>query len=506
MPFSEEALGYARLTKYFTEFQREINTLYIKTIDYSRFASRPPMAHQKTGVEFLLKNNRCILGDDMGLGKSITTVYAALSMEDKHKVLVVTLKSLKYNFAKEVGFLDDRVAIVDKKWVENKFTIIHYDAVKKYLKEIKSGGFNVVILDEAHKIRNPKTQRTKAVMEFIGSLNPLKIWLLTGTPIDNRPIDYFNLLKIIKHPIAKNWKNYVERYCDASIDKWGRWQTDGASNLEELHKLTQDTFLRRLKTNAGIELPNKYRKEVFLELKNRKGYNQVIEDYRKKKYDLLVDEVDFEGKVEDVKVEEMTELLLRRQFCALEKIHDGSLIEQIENILEDNPTNKILVFTNFKSVIDAIYNHFGPKKSSYIDGRILDPKKRLEIMDTFNTDPEQQVCAINIKAGGTGLNGQGANYVIVNDMDWVPSGMLQAEDRAYRIGQKRDVNVLYPIYDNTVETVLYKTVEEKMKIISTVIEGKQEQYFEGSILEDKKIQQKEEQQSLIKAILAQIGM
>lgn len=427
-------------------------------------------------------------------------------MEDRHKVLVITLKTLKYNFAKEISFLDDRFVVVDKKWEEAKFTIVHYDAVKKWQKEIQAGGFTIIILDEAHKIRNPKTQRTKLIMESINVLSPLKIWLLTGTPIDNRPIDYFHLLKIIKHPIAKNWMKYVERYCDGSMNKWGQWETKGASNLEELHRLTQDTFLRRLKSNAGIDLPDKYRKAIFLELKNKKGYDQVIEDYRKKKYELLVDEIGYDGLEDDVQVEKMTELLLHRQFCAMEKINDGSLIDLVDNIVEENDTNKVIVFTNFRKVIDTVYEHFGPDACSFIDGRILDPKKRLEIMDDFNVNPKKRVIVINIKAGGTGLNGQGANYVIVNDMDWVPSAMLQAEDRAYRIGQKRDVNVLYPIYDKTVEDILYHVVEEKMRIISTVIEGKKEQYFSGSVLEDKKEAQKDEKKRLMEAILAQIGL
>lgn len=506
LSFSQEALGYARLTKYFEEYQREINSLYVQSINFSKFDKRPPLEHQKAGVEFLLKNNRCILGDDMGLGKSITTVYAALSMEDRHKVLIVTLKTLKYNFAKEISYLDDRVTVVDKKWQEAKFTIVHYDGLKKWKNEIEKGKFSILILDEAHKVRNPKTQRTKFIMDFIKILPLVKIWLLTGTPIDNRPIDYFNLLKIIKHPISKDWRNYVERYCAATINRWGQWEVNGASNLEELHNLTQDTFLRRLKTNVGIDLPSKNRKPIFLELKNRKGYNQTIEDFKNKKYDQLVEEVGYEGNVEDVQVEQMTRLLLHRQFCALEKIHDGSLLELVDNILEENDTNKIIIFTNFRKVIDGVCEHYGSEMCSFIDGRILDSKKRLDIMDDFNENPKKRINAINIAAGGTGLNGQGANYVIVNDMEWRPTSMLQAEDRAWRIGQKRDVTVLYPIYDNTVEQVLYDTIERKMQIISTVVEGKEQQYFDDTIMEDPKEQEKEEKDELIKSILAQMGL
>ncbi len=434
--FSEESMGYARLYKYFEDFSKQINSIYIKTIDYSKFSSRPPMPHQIPGVEFLLKNNRCILGDDMGLGKTITTIYATLSMEDRHKVLIVTLKTLKYNFAKEISYLDKRFTIVDKKWSEDKFTIIHYDALKKFKKEIYAAGFTILILDEAHKIRNPKAQRSVIMTDFIKSSKLLKIWLLTGTPIDNRPIDYFHLLKLIKHPLSKNWKNYVERYCDGRIDGWGRWQVKGHSNLEELHTLTQDTFLRRLKTNAGIELPNKLRRALFLELKNKKGYEQAIIDGIQKRYEKLVDEVGYDGSIDDIGLEEMTKLMLYRQFCAIEKVEDGSLNEIIDSILEENEENKIIVFTNFTKVVDAVYEHIGEKECRFIDGRITDPQKRLLIVEEFNADPTLKVLVCNLKVGGTGLNIQSANKIIVNDMDWVPSNMIQAEDRCVFKGQE----------------------------------------------------------------------
>ena len=435
---------------------------------------------------------------------TITTIYAALTMEDRHKILIVTLKTLKYNFAKEISYLDKRFVIVDKKWQEDKFTIIHYEALKKFKKEIYEAGFTILILDEAHKVRNPKAGRSVIVTEYIKCKTPLKIWLLTGTPIDNRPIDYFHLLKLIKHPLSKNWKNYVERYCDGRIDGWGRWQTDGHSNLEELHALTQDIFLRRLKTNAGIEMPQKMRRALFLELKNVDGYKQSIELGRQKRFEKLVDEVGFDGDVSDVNLEEMTMLMLHRQFCAIEKVNDGSLNEVIDSMLDENPDNKIIVFTNFRAVVDSVYDHIGADKCIFIDGRILDPQKRILLVDQFNENPDIKVLVCNLKVGGTGLNIQSANKVIVNDMDWVPSNMIQAEDRAYRIGQKRDVEVVYLVYDKTVEVALYNTIEEKMRVISTIIEGKEAEYFEGSVAapdtsaEDKK--------AIIKAILAQMGM
>lgn len=505
LTFPEEALGYARMTRYFEDFASEINALYLKTIDYSSFSNRPPLPHQKEGVEFLLKNNRCILADTMGKAKTSTTIYAALLMGEGARILVVTQKSLKYNFAKEISYFDDRYVVVDKTWVTDKFTIVHYDALKKWQKDIVKDSFDIVIIDEAHLLKSTKIGRSVAMTEILKKLEPSKLWLLTGTPINNRPIDYFNLLRMIKHPVSKNWMTFVERYCAGKKDHWGKWDVSGASNLKELHELIKASVLRRVNTSAD-GLPNKTRQAVFLELKNRKGYDAVIDNHRKKKFELLKDEDGFDGKAEDIDVEKITELLLYRQFCALEKIEDGSLIDIVNNILEEDETNKIIVFTNFRAVIDNVHEHFGSEICSYLDGRILDSKRRLEIVDEFNEDDRKKVMAVNLKVGSVGHNIQGANYVIVNDMDWVPSNMLQAEARAHRYGQKRDVSVLYPIYDRTVENILYNVVDDKMNVISTVVEGESENYFEDNGSRKEERSKMDEKKSIIEEILAQMGM
>lgn len=504
--FSEESLGYASLVKYFQRFNEEINEMYASSVNWDRFSEFPPFEHQKPAVDFLLKISGAILADDMGLGKSMSSIYASLFMDDFQRILIVTIKSLKYNFAKEINRITDDVAIIDNKWIdEGKFVIVHYEQLKKYEQEIKDSGFNIIIMDEVHKIRNPKAGRTKAAVSIINYLRPLKLWFLTGTPLDNRPYDYYYLLKMIGHPIAKDWRRFVERYCDGHVNQWGQWEISGASNLTELHKLTQDVILRRLKTDLDIDLPGKTRKPIFLKLSNKKGYDKVIEKYREEKFEKLKEEVGYKGKMENVDVQKMTQLILWRQFCALEKVNDGSLIDLIDAKLEEDDTNKIIVFTNFTAVVDAVKEKYGDICFA-IDGRIKDPKDRLRIIDEFNDSKTVRVIVLNMKVGGTGLNIQGANKVIVNDMDWVPSTMLQAEDRAWRIGQLRDVEVIYPIYDDTVEVMLYKLVEEKMRIITSVVDGQQKEYFKDTDDIFEKDDEKSERDSILKDIFAQMGL
>jgi SWI/SNF-related matrix-associated actin-dependent regulator 1 of chromatin subfamily A len=399
------------------------------------------------------------------------------------------------------------------KWIKDKIVNIVYKKELCTVVDIKEKQFNNnvynievednhnyfangLLVSNCHKFRNAKTQRMQIFDDILDETKKdiKKIWLLTGTPIDGKPLDYFNLLKLIKHPLSKNWRNYVIDFCNGYVDRWGRWNTSGHSNLEKLHAETKGIILRRLKSDVAKDLPNKERKPVWLHLENTKGYNAVVDNYIKKKIDLLNPE-ELEFVKEDPKVSAMVKLILRRQFLALEKVKDGSLVEVINNELDKD--SKILVFTNFTKVVDAVYDSF-KSDSLFIDGR-TDAKDRIELLDKFNRDASVRMMVLNLKVGSVGLNAQAANSIIINDMDWVPSTMLQAEDRAYRIGQLRDVLAQYLLYKDTVDEILYETVSRKMQVVSTVLEGKESQYFT-----DYEKSSELSKESILKEIFAQL--
>jgi len=502
LTLAEELMSFHKFNFYLKECKTELNNFFLSTLDFSVFSERPPLSFQEDGVKFLLKNDRCILADDTGIGKSIQSILASLLLLDTDKILVITLKSLKYNFEREISFYSSSYKVIEKEWKTGyKFTIVHYQDIKKFKKEILAENFECIIIDEAHNIKNQKAARTQNVVKVIDENDALKkLWLLTGTPISNRPYDFYNLLKLIKHPIAKNWKKYVEDYCAGYQDEiFGQWIINGSSNLEDLHNKTKDSILRRLKIDFLADLPSKSRQAVFLKLNNKRGYSKVIKDYKEQKIEELIEEFGDNKLLAQFDVNEMTKLMLWRQFCALEKIRDGSLLEIINSNIEEG--NKIIVFTNFTSVVDAVYETLGPSICRFIDGRISDAKERLNIIDEFNANDDLKVCVLNLKAGGTGLNIQSANVVIINDMSWVPAEMWQAEDRAWRIGQKREVTVFYLVYLKTVETLLFDIIDKKAKAISTIIEGREKDYFENETKKEDMLLQK---QSVLRQILSQI--
>ena len=491
---SEELMTFPKLKKYFEDISLEENRLYVQTLNFDSFSHRPPRDFQKEGIKFLLLRDRSILADDMGLGKSIQSILASLLLPEDYKILFITMRTLKYNIEEEIKPYSDSYKVIEKSWEGGyKFTIVHYEALKKFKTDILKENYNCVIIDEAHKIKNSSTSRSKNVSEIVK--NTKKVWLLTGTPMSNRPSDYYNLLKLIKHPISNNWVTYITKYCDGK-QIFGHWDIKGATNLDDLFLKTKDSVLRRLKKEVLTDLPNKERQAVYLHLENKKGYDKVIENYKEKKMAELTELEKSFFDEDGMDVANMTKFILWRQYCALQKIEDGSLIDLIENQIEEG--NKVVVFTNFTKVIDVVSAKF-PENSVFIDGRIKDAHERLRIVKSFNEDPNLKLLICNLQVGSVGLNIQGANVGIINDMDWVPSTMAQAEDRLWRMGQLRNVSILYPVYKGTVEEIVYKVINSKMRNISTAIEGKEEDYFG-----DNEKEKRNEKMSILEEIFAQM--
>jgi SWI/SNF-related matrix-associated actin-dependent regulator 1 of chromatin subfamily A len=432
-------------------------------IDYSKYEHRPPLSHQKDAVEKLVGSKRFILADDMGLGKTTSTIIAALETGAK-KILIICPASLKINWEREIANYSDRTVYIaeGKKFsTEHDFVIVNYDILKNFHdpkdKEnslLVKSGFELVILDEAHMISNAQAQRTKIINNFVKDVK--RVWLLTGTPMTSRPMNYYNLLNIIESPVAQNWMAYAIRYCQGYQFRAGNrkvWNVTGASNLEELRDRTSGQILRRLKEDV-LDLPDKIITPVYLRTSS-KEYKDLMGEY----YEWL------ENKKEESSslTVQFSKLMKVRKVIANEKVKQT--IEFAENIIEQG--KKVIIFTNFTDTLQLIHNHFG-KQSVYLDGS-CNKVQRQHAVDQFQDNEKIKVFVGNLKAAGVGLTLTSAEVVIMNDLSFVPAEHAQAEDRAYRYGQKNNVLVYYPIFENTIEGVIYDILNTKKKIIGTVM-------------------------------------
>ena len=433
------------------------------SIDYSKYDHRPPLTHQKEAIEKLTGSRRFILADDMGLGKTTSTIIAALETGAK-KILIICPASLKINWEREIANYTDRSVYIaeGKKFsTESDFVIVNYDILKNFHdpkdKEnslLFKSEFELVVLDEAHMVSNAQAQRTKIINSYVKTIK--RVWLLTGTPMTSRPMNYYNLLNIIESPVAQNWMAYAIRYCQGYQFTAGNrkvWNVTGASNLEELRDRTSKQILRRLKEEV-LDLPDKIITPVYLRLKS-KEYEDLMGEY----YEWF----DKNSNESSSLTVQFSKLMKVRKVISNEKAKQT--IEFVENIIEQG--KKVIIFTNFTDTLQTIYQHFG-KQAVYLDGSCNKVQRQFAV-DQFQDNEKITVFVGNLKAAGVGLTLTSAEAVIMNDLSFVPAEHAQAEDRAYRYGQKNNVLVYYPLFENTIEGAVYDILNHKKKIISTVM-------------------------------------
>lgn len=457
--------------------------------------------HQKEGIYFLRMKKRAILADEMGLGKTRQAIMAAGPIPSV--TLVICPASLKINWEREIKLVypTDVIQIVNGWGAElaekafkgeaRSWVIINYDILIKHPwleKMVESGDIGTLVLDEAHYIKG-KTIRAKAALVLAQKVE--SVYCLTGTPLLNRPIEMFNMLKAVKHPLGKARTTFAKRYCGGQMkamvrDLWNnrtffvdpknsypfRAKKDqyrvytflddtGATHIDELHRFTADVLLRREKKEV-LDLPEKIvqTQECDLSDEDWKRYDEAWETY----LSWIEQHPDGERDVENIKTaQQLIELGKLKQVCSLAKV--SRIIADVENAIEQG--EKVIIFSQYTRTIEAFAAKFG-KECVTLTGAD-DSEDRQEAVDRFQTDPAVKVFIANIKAGGIGITLTAASIVMFADFDWSPKVNEQAEDRAHRIGQTGTVNVYYYVTKDTVEKDIMEVLRQKNEVISAIL-------------------------------------
>ena len=431
--------------------------------------------HQADGVAFLLSKRRVLLADDMGLGKTRQAIVAMEAGAPEGKILVVCPASLKLNWKREIQLVDTAAAIevigVDREAADDpRWLIVNYDILRKHADRLHDIEWAGVILDEAHFIKNA-SQRTNHCLKLLGIqadahapvIGPEYVFLLTGTPMTNRPKDLFNLLRCVGHPAARSFLSFARRYCDAYRNDYG-WVTTGASNIDELNLLMKEVSIRRKKEEV-LDLPPKIRSWVPVDISGSKAAFNAVERFLNW----------YAGT--DLSQPNDTEFLARltKVRTALHKAKHKAVEERIRDVVAAG--EKVVVFTCFS---EGIARHKAKLGESAVTITGSDaPEKRIDAVDRFQSDDTVRVALCNIIAGGVGITLTAGTHVIFQDLDWVPANHAQAEDRCYRLGQERRVTVEYFIAAGTLDSYISQLLEQKIKLI-TAIEA--DEVPEGSIL------------------------
>ncbi len=430
------------------------------------------LPYQKAGVAYIeVKGGRAILGDEMGLGKSVQSLAWLNLRSELRPALVVCPALLKLNWQREAEkwlLPAPRVQVIqggkDALNSSADMVIANYDLLTKLLPVFQGMRFRAVIMDESHYIKSQDSGRTKAALTILEKI--CHCLFLTGTPLLNRPEEGWTLFHAAApEAFSRKW-DYLMRYCNAHQDYWGRWDFSGASNLEELQeKLRATCMIRRLKKDVLPELPPKRSVLVPLAVSKKLqragavAWEKVLEAaggdaakvigvLRQQNNRALSDEV--------------SELRLA---AAREKLPQA--VEFIKGILDSG--EKVVVFAHHRGITGALHEAFRDAGAVVVRGGTPNVERQVAV-DGFQTDPACRVFIGSLMAAATGITLTAASNVVFVEMDWTPGVMEQAGDRLHRIGQENAVTAWWLAADMVIEQRMVAMLAEKMEVIHRALD------------------------------------
>ena len=532
-------------------------------ISMSKDPNRRIKPHQKEAVQFLLSRKKCILADDMGLGKSLELSVASIE-GNFDSVIIICPASLKTNWKKELmWYVPERdITIVEGvqgknkseleqmlgygvgksgkkvielqeeakergKWVDNRFVIVNFDILEEFYKiPVTRSKENIqkalegspmlqyilnrkslIIIDEAHRLSNNDSIRYKIIKDLIKRGTPDSIYLATGTPITNNPQNLYCVLQFLDDPITNDWQYYMDRYCGAmkipakgekekytnlylkrknkaswydltqnEKDELKQYIKDNArhitiakdgTNLEELKLRISHIYLRRTKEDLASGLPNKTIHEVFYDFNmlQQMEYSKLWDEYEAAQL-----EVD---PTKDIN-KELLETAIYRKYCSNQMV--PNTIKMTDEFISKG--EKVIIATCYDEELEMFREYYGERCVIY-NGK-MNAKQKDAAQKAFMEDPNVMVFIGNIQAASVGLTLIVSHTLIFNNMSFVPSDCRQMEDRIYRIGQVKDVDIYYQMFKGTQYEKIWNIILKKELIINAVIKTEYEKINGGS--------------------------
>ncbi|ALC86905.1 helicase SNF [Bacillus sp. FJAT-22090] len=415
-----------------------------------------------------------ILADDMGLGKTLQSIAYIESVLPKVRlrklpVLVISPASLVYNWKNElekftphinVQVIDGNKEERSKLWeasLEGDVIITSYPLLRMDTELYKNRTFHTLFLDEAQAFKNPVTKTAKAVKMIQADYR----FALTGTPIENSLDELWSIFNVVFPGLLPNRRVYSEL------------------SREDIAKRVRPFILRRMKKDVLRELPQKVETILYteLQLEQKKLYATYLAELKQDALKHLK-----KGTFQKNRIQFLAGLTRLRQLCC----HPGLFVEgyngssakfeQLMEILEECRMSgrRVLVFSQFTQMLGIIRRQLIRQGTPYfyLDGQ-TPPADRVEMANRFN-EGEGNLFLISLKAGGTGLNLTGADTVILYDLWWNPAVEQQAADRAHRMGQKNEVNIIRLVAKGTIEEKINQLQQKKMSLIDEVLHSGQD--------------------------------
>ena len=420
-----------------------------------------------------------ILADDMGLGKTLqalTVLQKAKEQDGPQPTLVICPTTVVFNWESEIQKFAPSLTCLKLAGVERRrrfkeipnydVIITSYALVRRDIEKLRQYNFRYIILDESQNIKNALSQTAQAVKK----LNAPHKLALSGTPIENKLEELWSVFDFLMPGFLFNVAEFNQRYVNPIMERSDK-------TVEKRLKLQIYPFiLRRMKRDVAKDLPDKTESIAYCELTDEQKdfYLQVLDSTKEE----LFKSIEQNG-LEKSRLSIFSALLRLRQICCHPRLYDKENVkhiassgkfEKLKSMLEEiiSEGHRILLFSQFVNMLDIVKAWLEREgiKYEYLTGKTVD---RQGAVERFNSNPTIPIFLISLKAGGTGLNLTGADYVIHYDPWWNPAVEDQATDRAYRIGQTKKVFVYRLITKNTVEEKIQKLKTVKRNLVDSVI-------------------------------------
>ena len=461
-----------------------------------------PFKHQIDGINYGLKYDKFLLGDEQGLGKTMQAISIACIKKEqkhyKHCLIICGVNGLKWNWKSEVekhsnekgyilgtrirkdkeyiGTMQDRLDdldtieehsytqdgfpyLIDSYFIITNIETLRNEAIIKKLKELCDKEIiNMIVLDEGHKCKDPSSIQGKHLLK----LQADSMISMTGTPLMNNPLDLFIHLKWLGYE-KHSFYSFKNHYC--IMGGYGGYQVMGYRHLDQLKEQFDDIMLRRLKKDV-LDLPEKIYTTEYVEMtpKQEKIYKEVKMEVQQN-----IDKVSSSVNplAEMIRLRQATDYTGILSTTVLESAKLERLDELLEEIIANG--NKAIIFSNWTSMTNPTFERYQKYNPAIITGEI---KNRVEQESKFMNDDSCKIIIGTTGAMGTGLTLTAANYVIFLDEPWNKALKEQAEDRAHRIGTKSNVNIITLICKNTIDERINELVEKKGAMANLIVDGK----------------------------------
>lgn len=445
------------------------------------------LPYQKAGVKYAAEARRTFIADEMGLGKSIQAIATmellASRGDEVFPCVVVCPPSLVLNWRKEWNkfFPSRKVDVVtNRKSFPADYEVVVVGYSNIYALQAQLAAHKSYILDESQYCKTVTSQRTKAAKKIVKSATPeAPVLLLTGTPVTNKPAEYAPQLDILGQidKFGGLW-GFYRRYCAAYRDRWGQWNFDGNSHLDELNdKLRSTCFIRRVKDQVMKELPPVVHNEVLID-----GAGEAMRVYRKAEADIvaylverakeIAAELGLSVKSAAVKAkfraenqEHLVRISVLRKLAAKAKMPVAH--ELIQQLVDEG--HKVVVAAHHREIVDEVATKYGGLK---IQGnmRVEEVEEAKRKFQTLPTS-EAPVMVLSIQAAKTGHTLTAAQNVMFLELPWTPADLDQTIARCHRIGQVGSVTSTYLLTEGTIDEDMLSILQRKRSVVKQATEG-----------------------------------